>query len=424
MRRISSILILLLFAVHLSAQEKKELMLLKLSNGEVVTFDVQEIESISFLAEEYEEDVVPSFPESDGSEKLDPYSPQKTAAALLQSAGIACTDTIGKIVISPAEYQEIKTFTDNLVAGCKTQKDIHDVCFKWVYSNVKYGSTYSDGSYVNNDPYPVFTKKTAVCQGYSNLLFVMLHSQNVPVLITNGFLSMPNLYGGHAWNYVNCDGKWYVSDPTNNGVYDMSNTSSYSHLFPQSFDVLLFEKDGCRFDFNETRLNICEVLTESRYFATPYSVGGYQVSSFNPTSDLPANLRELFIGKNIETFGMNRIGLNYHGKNIEYIHVDPEHATWRSHKGIVYDKYSDFPRYIPAAMKRIELLPMEKIEKNLIYDHPGVEEIVIAAGTKTIEAWAVENCPNLKVAYIPKGVNVDASAFYGVHPDFKIVYME
>jgi transglutaminase/protease-like cytokinesis protein 3 len=20
---------------------------------------------------------------------------------------------------------------------------------------------------------------------------------------------------GHAWNYVNCDGTWYVSDPTN-----------------------------------------------------------------------------------------------------------------------------------------------------------------------------------------------------------------
>ena len=424
MKRILNVLILLFVVVGISAQEKKELMHVTLSNGEVATFDVQEIESIHFTMEDIADDVVPSFPESDGSEKLDPYNPQKTAAALLQSAGIACTDTIGKIVISPAEYQEIKTFTDNLVAGCKTQKEIHDVCFRWVYSNVRYGSTYSDDSYVNNDPYPVFTKKTAVCQGYSNLLFVMLHSQNVPVLITNGFLSMPNLFGGHAWNYVNCDGKWYVSDPTNNGVYDMSNTSSYSHLLPQSFDVLLFEKDGCRFDFNETRLNICEVTTESRYFVTPYSVGGYQVSSFNPTSDLPTNVRELFIGKNIETFGMNRVGLNYHGKNIEYIHVDSEHATWRSHKGIVYDKYSDFPRYIPAAMKRIELLPMEKIEKNLIYDLPGVEEIVIAAGTKSIEAWAVENCPNLKVAYIPMGVDVDTSAFDGVHPDFKIVYTE
>ena len=126
MRRISPIMVLLLFAVHLSAQERKELMLVKLFNGEVITYDVQDVESISFATEEYEDDVVPSFPESDGAEKLDPYNPQKTAAALLQSAGIACTDTIGKIIISPAEYQEIKSFTDKLVAGYKTQKDIHD----------------------------------------------------------------------------------------------------------------------------------------------------------------------------------------------------------------------------------------------------------------------------------------------------------
>ena len=59
MRRISSILIFLLFAVHLSAQEKKELMLVKLSTGEVVTFDVQDVESVSFATEEFKDDVVP-----------------------------------------------------------------------------------------------------------------------------------------------------------------------------------------------------------------------------------------------------------------------------------------------------------------------------------------------------------------------------
>ena len=422
MKRISNILMLALLAMFANAQENKDIMYITLSNGTTVTYNVAEIESITFDVEIVEEEEVPpTFPTGDGSGKLDPYSPQKTASSLLLSAGIACTDTMGRVVMTDAQYQEIKTFTDNLVKNCTTQKSIHETCFSWITSNIKYGTEYDDGSYVNNDPYPVFTKKKAVCQGYANLLFVMLHTQNVPALVTNGYLNGYGVFGGHAWNYVNCDGVWYVSDPTNGGKFDMSNTSSYSHLLPQSFDVVLFDKDGCLFDFNETHLNICSVKTKSKYFVTPYSVGGYQVTSFNPTSDLPANVRELYIGKNIETFGNNRIGLNYHGANIEYINVDPQHPRYRSYKGIVYDHYSDYPIYIPLAMKVIELLPMETIGKNVVYNHNSVEEVVVAEGTKMIESWAFENCPSLKVAYVPEGVEIANNAFVGVHSDFQVI---
>ncbi|MBR5813172.1 MAG: transglutaminase domain-containing protein [Bacteroidaceae bacterium] len=428
MKRITNILILSFLAMFVNAQEKNDIMRISFVNGDVVTFDVTEIDNITFelanTEEEEGEETPPSFPEGDGSPKLDTSNPQKTASNLLLSAGIACTDTMGRVVITDAQYQEIKTFTDNLVNGSTNQKNIYDKCFAWITSNIKYGTEYDDGSYVNNDPYPVFTKKKAVCQGYANLLFVMLHTQNVPALVTNGYLNGYGVFGGHAWNYVNCDGKWYVSDPTNGGKFDMSNTSSYSHLIPTSFDVILFEKDGCQFDYNESHLNICSVATKSKYFVTPYSVGGYQVTSFNPTSDLPANVRELYIGKNIETFGNERIGLNYHGANVEYIHVDPQHPRWRSNKGIVYDHYSDYPLYIPLAMKVVELLPMETIGKNTVYNHNSVEVVAVAKGTKKIEAWAFENCPNLMVAYIPEGVEIAKDAFTGVHPNFIVLRKE
>ena len=80
--------------------------------------------------------------------------------------------------------------------------------------------------------------------------------------------------------------------------------------------------------------------------------------------------------------------------------------------------------YIPAAMKRIEMLPLETIGKNVIYNHNGVEEIVIPNGCKLIEPWAVENCPNLKKAYVPKETDVKKNAFYNVHPDFEIIYTD
>lgn len=422
MKRLSNLLILLLCAIFAQAQTKTDVMYITLLNGEVVTVAVDDIDNISF-----EEPETPSFPQDDDAKKLNLQTVARNAADLLIAAGVECTDTMGRIVITDAEYCEIKEFTDNLVKNCKTQKEIYEACFNWVKrggkGNIQYDHYYADGSVVNNDPYPVFTKRRAVCQGYSNLLFVMLHSQNVPVLITNGILNGYDTYGGHAWNYVNYDGTWIVSDPTNDMDFDkIENTDSYSHLIPYSFDVVLFEKEDCQLDYYERRLNICNVTTNSRYFVTPFSAGGYQVSSFIPTTEISPTVREIYIGKNIESLGEGDTkNLTKYAPNVEYAYVDPNNKEMRSHAGVVYLAWAPVPVYIPAAMKRIELMPMEEVEKNTIYYHNGVEEIVIAAGTQKIKSWAVEYCPNLKRAYIPEGVIVESEAFKDVHSDFEII---
>ena len=264
MKRISNILMLALIAVFANAQEKKDIMYITFSNGETMTYNVAEIESITFDVEaEEEEEVPPTFPAGDSSPRLNPYDTQNTASSLLRSAGIACTDTLGRIVITNAEYQEIKQFTDNLVKGCTTQKAIHDKCFNWITSNVKYGTEYSDGSYVNNDPYPVFTKKIAVCQGYSNLLFTMLHSQGVPVLVTNGYLNGYGVFGGHAWNYVNCDGKWIVSDPTNGGSHSIDKLSDYWYLQPSLITIPVYEDENFKYNYFNYNFNISRSISTS-----------------------------------------------------------------------------------------------------------------------------------------------------------------
>jgi hypothetical protein len=72
-------------------------------------------------------------------------------------------------------------------------------------------------------------------------------------------------------------------------------------------------------------------------------------------------------------------------------------------------------------MKCVELMPMEKIYKNTLYDHSGVEVLIVAPGTKKIEAWGIEKCPNLKIAYVPKDVEIDKNAFADVHSSFLII---
>ena len=356
------------------------------------------------------------FAEDDGKKVLSgaPYVQARNLINKLQADYIAeMTDTLGRANITPEQYAEIQEFTEKLVAGLTTQKDKYTRCFNWIVQNVKY-------EYTDNDPYAVFKNLTGVCQGYANLLFIMLHSIDIPAFVCNGIL---NPIGGHAWNYVYCDGKWYVSDPTNNGSWILAATSSYSHLLPSSFDVVLAKNNGVWFNYAEYNLNICSVESDDAVFIVPFSALGYQVTSFSPTVPLNPNIKQINIGKNIKSLGEGYIGLSYNAPNVEYVEVDPENTTFASYLGVVYRKNgSEFQlTYIPAAMKCVELMPMETMYKNTIYNHNGVETLIIAPGTKKIEPWGVEKCPKLKIAYVPEDTEIANNAFAGVHPDFQII---
>ena len=291
-------------------------------------------------------------------------------------------------------------------------------CYQWVSTDVKYAS-----GYVDNSPYAVFKSKSAICQGYANLLFIMLHSQGIPALVCNGIL---NPVGGHAWNYVCCDGVWWVADPTNPGVggpWGCKMHTNYAHLIPMSLDIVLFKENDCWFDYSNTSLNICNITSKESSFTVPYSVSGYMVTSFNPLTEISSSIKELYIGKNIKSLGENPIGLSVYAPNLEYVHIDPANTSFISYLGTVYrNNGGDYElAMIPGGMKCVELMPMETIYKNTIYDHKSVEVLVVAPGTKSIKAWGIEKCPNLKIAYVPEDVEVDKNAFFNVHPDFQII---
>ncbi|MBR4966974.1 MAG: leucine-rich repeat protein [Bacteroidaceae bacterium] len=363
-----------------------------------------------------------TFPEDDGSPKASGTLSTIAARLLLNADVEFCTDTVGRMDITDAEFTEIKQFTDKLVVDCKNDYDRYVTCFNWVYNNVKYGHEYPEGGYVDNNPYPVFNLRYAVCQGYANLLFTMLRSQNVPVLVANGYLDP---LGGHAWNYVYCGDKgWYVSDPTNSGSFKIKMFGSYAYLMPYSIDAILYTEQGCSFNYSECNLNVCAVEnTTYSEFVVPFSVRGYRVTSFNPSIQLPSNIKEIYLGKNIETLGEQLIGLNLYAPNVERVNIDPANPYLASYLGAVYRKNgSDYQLYcIPSAMTCLELMPMETIYKNTVYCCEKLEVAIIAPGTKTIEPWAFEQCPNLRIAYVPEDVEIEENAFADVHPDFQIV---
>lgn len=353
--------------------------------------------------------VAPSgtFAKNDGSKALNESS-SRNVAQLLSKTGPDIAKGLGQINITKEQYQEIKTFTDELVKGLDTSTDVYNTIFRWVNDNIEYEQA-------DNDPYPVFKNRRAICQGYANLLMVMLHSQGIPAMIANGML-IP--IGGHAWNYVYLD-EWIVSDPTNNGHFLMTEFEQHKHLDPMSLDANLFEDENFVFNFYERQLNIKEVKKGEKKFTVPFSTNGFQIGSFNPDKELPSEIEEIYIGENINTLGESIIGLTLHAPSVKRAYVDSKNKKMQSYGQVVYR--DDMPYYVPASAPIVQFKDIATLGKNFLKDHTKVETIVIQQGTKKLEAYAIENCPNLQKAYIPEETSVDANAFYGVHANFKII---
>lgn len=315
--------------------------------------------------------------------------------------------------ITDEQFDEIKAFTDNLVKDLTSQFDIHETLFRWVCDNIKYEQS-------DNDPYPVFINRRAICQGYANLLKVMLLSQNISVVSVNGM--MYNI--GHAWLYVYADESWYMSDPTNGKISIANDINDYVGYEPSFAELSLFENEDYQFEYSDGLLNISRVKKAGDILTVPYSAGGFVVRSFNPKSDLPENIREVYIGKNISAIGGNGlVGLDLYGQSVENVYIDPLNPELESYKGIVYQKKGDTttPYYIPYNMTNINLKPNREYGKGVISGHECVEEIVFPKGVESIGDYAIENCPKLKRVYIPENAVISENALYGMSQEIEII---
>lgn len=352
-----------------------------------------------------------SFAENDGATDISKRSAGYKAYKLLTTAGPKVGEPLGNINITDEQYAEIKAFTDELVAGCTTDEEIHATVHSWLVANIEYAYGY------DNNPYLFFINRKGICQGYANLMKVMLHSQGVPCVLTNGYIPA----GGHAWCYAYFNNKWYASDPTNNYFYRAAEFGSNSSYTPTSLDAVLFEDDYCTYGYYEETLNVSSIKEGHEDISIPYSAGGFIVSMLNPTLQVPESVKVLYVGTNISSFGSNVIGLKNFSKSIEQIYVDPESAYFESFSTGVYDKDGNLKLIAPGA-RNIELKPIAVFDKEcMIKDLPYLETITFVPGTYKIDAWAIERCPSLHTAYIPQETNVNSNAFDGVSNHFKII---
>lgn len=370
-----------------------------------------------------------TFPIPDNSIELTGY-PAEMLLAMLSSKQLDQPIALGETQISQTELAEIKKLSDKLVkeSQASNQLEKHRALFKWITSNVKYGHILDTTIPNYNSAYSSYKYKNAICQGYANLLKVMCYTQGINAPVVNGLAKFRTVGPpvGHAWNYTLLDGKWYVSDPTNNIFYEAERKDKFDFLLPERLDFALWQDDKLTYIYENKELTVGNVHGEAANgkLIVPYSIGGFRITNFNP-STLPKSIREIYLGANIKHLGVsgNR-KLLYAGAELEKIAIDPENKHLENYRGSIYERGEGAGKLllIPAQLKKAYLKAEKEIGKNIIYNHQGIEELHFAEGTEVIMDYAVEKCPNLQTVYVPQSIKTIApKAFAGCDENLKIV---
>ena len=337
------------------------------------------------------------------------------ANKLMCEADTNMAASLNSVEITDEHLAELKSFVEGSILTNETRQYAKMMSIlKWIRANIRY-------DYNDQDAYSVFKNRVAVCQGYSNLMVAMLHTQGIKATVATGFLANT---GGHAWVYALADGTWYVADPTNrNNVYRMrADLSQYkSTLQPWNIDMPLAQDDKFIYDFRDKHFNIRQVLTDDEQVSVPFGALGYRITAFDPIGGINEHVRELYLSLNIFSIGEYVQGMKTHGANLQEIYVlNDENRYINEYDGCVYKiKYTSSTKtttflkllYVPGGKREIKFAPLAKITSKLIEDLPNVEVIRFDEATLTFEDYAITGCPNLKEIYINMKANVSNKAF-------------
>lgn len=338
-------------------------------------------------------------------------------------------ESLNGVSITSQQLREVAAFVrENIVRDMEeaSEYDRMMAVLRWIRENITY-------DYGDQEAYTVFQTRRAVCQGYANLMTVMLHTQGIRATNANGFLANT---GGHAWNYVLADGVWYVADPTNsNTVYRMvEDLDKYrSSLQPWTIDMPLHRDAGFLYDFRDKHFGIRTVINEneSPVVSVPFGALGYRLTGFDPIGGIEGSVEEIYLSLNIQNVGSYVEGLKKEGGNLRAIYVwNEKNHVINDYDGCLYkvkhnvqEQTHTFTEllYVPGEKTEMRYAPMPVAVRKGIGDWENLEKIYFDATTLIFEDYAVDHCPNLKEVHINKDATVSADAFKGLPAGCRII---
>ena len=274
---------------------------------------------------------------------------------------------IGTTVLSEEGRAMFQELADEWCAGLTTDyakaEAIRDSLNRYIVVNDKLGGGQS--------PEEVWADKGGICQGWADLLKVLLHTQGIPCFGANGYVYSDGYsYGAaHAWTFAFLDGEWYLFDAMWYNLFPCSEVDTWGTDWeestfkvsyqPQYVNVPMAEDGNFRYNFDRgvniygikegvgsevTLPDVCDVL------------GGLDVTSFNLMEEVPGNVTTIRLGVNISFIGEEETNLDNgspslgtFARNVEHFIVPEGNLTyWSDDEGCIYLGGREEPLHVPG----------------------------------------------------------------------------
>jgi len=142
----------------------------------------------------------------DPNGRLIVYTDEQLISAVSPKVDPLISDSVPQI---KEYYSKAKSIISKIIKPGMTdlqkEKAVHD----YIVNNTRYDKiNYNKGTVPDKSysPYGVLIKGTAICEGYAKATALLLNMAGIESMVVSG--------GGHAWNIVKIDGKYYHLDTT------------------------------------------------------------------------------------------------------------------------------------------------------------------------------------------------------------------
>ena len=200
---------------------------------------------------------------------------------------------------SNPDYQKILKQTKKIIAGCKTDREKADRICSWVHNYITYGGSLAGGDGIEQI-YWIYNHPEGRCQAYTDLNGLMLYFAGIPNAMVTSMES------GHAWNLALVNGKWVMSDATNNS-FDFS----YNNEWHQSITSICFGYGNMCMTVDDTsgvKLSGIGVHELRRDDVKTVKVPGFVKTVMSHAMSGAQNLKSVYVYGKGTTFANNFLG--------------------------------------------------------------------------------------------------------------------
>lgn len=298
------------------------------------------------------------------------------------------------------EAAEMKAFIEeNIIQPGSSDYEKAQAIWTWIGENIKSPSA-DEMPYIR--PYDVFTHKTAVCGGYSNLYKAMLNLEDIPAVLVYGGSSG----GAHEWNLVYADGKWFHSDSTWKADYFDKGLAEFSkdHMAENAHGLKLAGENGTWIGYEMGHVSVVDAEEGITKLEAPEKIGNLPVTGIAIKAFKPS-LQILKVGRQIRAIDVKEAGRS---PQLREVQADPQNEIYASEDGVLFTKdFSELLIYPQGKTDERFVIPKETIsfDNKETFTTTALKDIDVEAGNPSYSSYEgiVCNADKTEIVTIPEG---------------------